>query len=75
MFAPEKSLQRLFNVRNATALQVDHALTYAGYNTYLLTSFFQALLQGPILEILNPDAPTRLYPLLTPLTSSGLANA
>ena len=40
----------------------------------LPTSFFQALLQGHILDIPDPDAPTGILPLLTPPSSAGPAN-
>ena len=56
-------------------LPSDCSLTYAGNNIYLPTSFCQALLQGHILAIPDPDAPTVLLPLLTPTYSSGPANA
>ena len=62
-------------MRNATALQADFLLTYTGNNIYLLTSFCQALLQGHILAIPDPDAPTGLLPLLTAPSSAGPANA
>ena len=44
------------NAINVTALQDDCLLTYAGNNIYLPTSFCQALLQGHILAIPDPDA-------------------
>ena len=47
----------------------------AGNNLYLTTSFCQALLQGHILSIPDPDAPTGLSPLLTPSSSAGPANS
>ena len=37
--------------------------------------FCQALLQGHILAIPDPDAPTVLFPLLTPPSSAGPTNA
>ena len=69
------AIHRFLNTRNAMALQVDFSLTYAGNNIYLPTSFCQALLQGHILDILDPDALTGLSPLLTPPYSYGPANA
>ena len=64
------SIHRFINTHNATALQADCTLTYAGHNIYLLTPFFKDLLQGHILVIFDPDAPTGLYPLITPLSSA-----
>ena len=58
-----------------TALQADCSLTYAGNNIYLPTSFYQDMLQGHILAIPDPDVPTGLSPLLTPLYSAGPSNA
>ena len=49
------TIHRFLNARNATAIQADCSLTYAGNNIYLPTSFFQALLQGHILAIPYPD--------------------
>ena len=68
-------IHRFINARNATDPQSDCSLTYAGNGIYLHTSFFQALLQGHILDILDPDTPTGLSPLLTPPYSAGPANA
>ena len=68
-------IHRFLNARNATALQADFSLTYAGNNIYLPTYFCQALLQGHILSIPDPDAPTGLSNLLTPPSSVGPANA
>ena len=73
--SPPPTIHRFLNTRNATALQADCSLTYAGNNLYLPTSFCQALLQGHILAIPDPDAPTVLLPLLTPPYSAGPANA
>ena len=73
--SPTPTIQRFLNVRNATALQSDFLLTYAGRNIYLPNSFFQDLLQGHILAIPDPDAPTGIVPLLTPPSSAGPANA
>ena len=56
-------------------LQADCLLTYAGNNIYLPTYFCQALLQGHILAIPDPDTPTALSPLLTPPSSAGPENA
>ena len=64
--SPPPTIHRFLNARNATALQADFSLTYAGNNIYLPTSFCQSLLQGHILSIPDPDAPTVLSPLLTP---------
>ena len=55
--SPPPTIHRFLNARNATALQADCSLTYAGNNLYLPTSFCQALLQGHILAIPDPDAP------------------
>ena len=73
--SPPPTIHRFLNARNATALQADCSLTYAGNNIYLPTSFCQALLQGHILAIPDPDAPTVILPLLTPPSSVGPANA
>ena len=73
--SPPPTLHRFLNVRNATALQADCALTYAGDILYLSTSFCQDLLQGHLLAIPDPDAPARLSPLLTPPPSAGPANS
>ena len=59
---------------NATALQANFPLTYTGNNIYLPTSFWQALLQGNILAIPYPDAPTGLSPLLNFPCSAGPEN-
>ena len=69
------TLHRFIKVRNATALQADCALTYAGNIIYLPTSFCQDLLQGHILVIPDPDAPTRLSALLKPPPSAGPVNS
>ena len=58
--SPPPTIYRFLNARNATALQADCSLTYAGNNIYLPTSFCQALLQGHILAIPDPDVPTHL---------------
>ena len=68
-------LRRFLNKRNKTSLQDDCSLTYAGNNLYLPTYFFQALLQGHILEIPDLDAPTGLSPIITPPSSVGSVNA
>ena len=52
------NIHRFLNARNATSLQADYSLTYAGNNIYLPTYFCQALLQGHILTIPDPDVPT-----------------
>ena len=72
--SPHPTLHRFLNTRNATALQAGYALTYAGNNLYLPTSFWKALLQGHILVIPDPDVPTELSPLLTPPSSAGPVN-
>ena len=72
--SPPPNIHRFLNARNATALQADFSLTYAGNNIYLPTSFCQALLQGHILSIPDPDAPTGLLSLLTPPYSVVPAN-
>ena len=72
---PPPNIHRFLNARNTTALQADCSLTYADNNIYLPTSFCQALLQGHILAIPDPDAPTGLSPLLTPPYSAGPANS
>ena len=71
---PPPTIHRFLNARNATALQEDCLLTYAGNNIYLPTSFCQALLRGHILAIPYPDAPTGLSHLLTPTYSAGPTN-
>ena len=72
---PPPTIHRFLNARNATALQADFSLNYVGNNIYLPTSFCQALLQGHILAIPDPDVPTGLLPLLTPPSYAGPANA
>ena len=69
------TIHRFLNARNATALQADCSLTYAGNKIDLPTSFCQALLQGHILAVPDPDAPTGISPLLSPPYSAGPANA
>ena len=59
--------------RNGTTSQLNTYLLR--YNIFLLTAFCQALLQGHILAITNPNAPTVLSPLLTPPSSAGPENA
>ena len=71
---PPPTIHHFLNARNATALQADCSLTLAGNNIYIPAFFFQALLQGHILVIPDPDAPTGLSPLLTPPFSAGPAN-
>ena len=72
---PYPNLHCFLNVRNATYLQSNCALTCAENNLYLPMSFFQALFQGHILAIPDPDAPTGISPLLTPTSSIEPANA
>ena len=72
--SPPPTIHRFLNARNAKSLQADCSLTYAGNNIYLPISLCQALLQGHILAIQDPDAPTGLSPLLTPPYSAGPAN-
>ena len=62
--SPPPTIHRFLNARNATSLQADFSLTYAGNNIYLPTSFYQALLQGHVLAISDLDTPTGLS--LTP---------
>ena len=69
------TIHRFLNTRNATVLQADCSLTYAGKNIYLPTSLCQALLQGHIMAIPDPDAPTGLSSLITPTSSTGTANS
>ena len=69
--SPPPTIHRFLNARNATDLQADCSLTYAGNNIYLPTYFCQALLQGHILAILDPYAPTGLSPILTPPSFAG----
>ena len=57
------------------ALQADCVRTYLGNNIFLPTAFYRVLLQGHILEIYNPDSPTGMSPLPTPLSSAGLENS
>ena len=73
--SPPPTLHRFLNVRNATDLQSDCALTYSRNNLYLTTLFCQDLLQGHILAIPDPDMPTGISPLLTPPSSARPANA
>ena len=68
------TIHRFLNARNATALQVDFLLTYASNNIYLPASFCQALLEGNIMAIPDPDATMDLSPLLTPPSPAGPAN-
>ena len=72
---PPPTIYRFLSTRNATSLQADCYLTYAGKNIYLPTYFCQAFLQGHILAILDLDAPTGLLPLLTPPYSAVPENA
>ena len=73
--SPPPTIHHFLNKRNSTTLQAHFSLTYEGNNIYLPTYFFQALLQGHILAIPDPDASTGLLPLLTPPSSVGPANA
>ena len=73
--APPPSIHCFLNTRNATELQADCALTYSGNNIFLPTTFCQALLQGRILAIPVPDAPTGLSLLFTPTSSVVPENA
>ena len=73
--SPPPTIHRFLNAINVMALQADCSLTYAGNNLYLPISFCQALLQGHILAIPDPDATTGLSPFLTPPSSEGPANA
>ena len=73
--SPPPTIHCFLNTRKATALQADCYLTYAGNKIYLPNSFCQALLQGHILVIPDPDAPMGLSPLLTAPSSAGPANA
>ena len=72
--SPPPTIHRFLNARNVTALQADCSLTYTGNNIYLSTSFCQALLQGQILAIPDPDAPAGLSPPLTRPSSTGPVN-
>ena len=58
--SPPPTIHRFLNVRNAAALQTDFSLTYTMNNFYLPTSLCLDLLQGHILDIPDPDAPTGL---------------
>ena len=73
--SPPPTIHRFLNARNETALQANCSLTYAGNNIYLPTSFCQALLQGNILDIPDPDATMGLSHILTPPSSAGPVNA
>ena len=73
--SPPPTIHRFLNARNATALQADCSLTYAGNNIYFPTSFCQALLHGNTLAIPDRYAPTGLSPLLTPPSYAGPANS
>ena len=72
--SPPPTIHCFLNARNVTALQADCSLTYTGNNIYVSTSFFQALLQGQILAIPDPDAPAGLSPPLTRPSSTGPVN-
>ena len=69
------SIHHFLNLRNATVLQKDCALTYTGKNIYLPKSLWQALLQGHSLEIPGLDAPTGISPFLTPPALDGPVNS
>ena len=56
--SPPPTIHCFLNARNARDLQADFSLTYAGNNIYLPTYFCQAFLQGHILAIPDPEAPT-----------------
>ena len=73
--SPPSTLQLFLNARNTTDLQEEYALIYAGHNLYLPTLFFQSILQGHMLVITDPYAPTGLSPLLTPPSSASTANS
>ena len=73
--SPPPTIHRFLNARNVMSLHADYSLTYAGNKIYLPTYFCQALLQGHILAIPDPDVPTGLLPFLTPPYSEGPANA
>ena len=72
--SPSPTIHGFLNASNATALQNDCSLTYADNTIYLPKSFCHNLLQGHILAILDPDAPTGLSPLLIPPSSAEPAN-
>ena len=72
--APPPYIHRFIKSRNATELQAKCALTYSGKNIFLPTASFQALHQGHILAILEPNVSTGLYLVLTPTSSTGPAN-
>ena len=63
---PPPNIHCFVNVQKFTVLQAFCALTYAGHNLYLPTSFCQNILQGHILEIPDPGATIGLSPVLTP---------
>ena len=71
---PPPTIHHFLNTRNVTALQADFYLIYSGKKHYFPTSFCQALLQGHILSIPSPDAPTGISPLLTPPSYAGPAD-
>ena len=73
--APPLSIYLFLDACNATTLQADCTLTYLGNNIFLPTAFFQDLLQGHILAIPDPDAPTSMSPMITPPSSAGPTNA
>ena len=75
MTSPPPTIHRFLNVRNATSLQANCSLTYTGNNIYLPTYFCQDLLQGNILAIPDPYAPTLLSTLLTPPSPARPVNA
>ena len=72
---PPPAIHRFLYKRNPPALQADFFLTYAGHNLYPQDLLYQALLEGHILPIPYPDAPTGISPLISPLESYGLENA
>ena len=73
--SPPPTIHCFFNARNATALQADCFLTYAGNNIYLSTSFCQDHLQRHILAIPDSGVPTGLSPLLILPSSARPVNA
>ena len=72
---PPPTIHCFLNTRNTTSLQAVFSLTYAGKNLSLPTSLCQALLQGNILAIPDPDASMGLSPLMNLPSSAGPANA
>ena len=68
------AIHHFLNMLNATALQSDCALTYSQNNIFLPTALCQALLQGHILAMYDPDALTGFSLILALPSQAGPAN-